>query len=227
MISIHRLSLKLGEFYLRDIELKIPDSEIFAILGKTGSGKTVLLETIAGFYKGNTGEVNLRGENVRNIPVEERKIGFVYQDYALFPHMTVFDNIGYGLKMNNKGKKESERLINEMAELLEIKHLLKCYPGTLSGGERQRTALARALVLNPDLLLMDEPFSALDPKTKEQMYKQIERIHQLFHCTIVFVTHDFNEARRMANRVGVMVNGELMRVCNSEELFEGQKEEKV
>lgn len=180
MISINHFSLRIGVFSLKDIHTKIFQNEIFAILGKTGSGKTLLLEAIAGFYRGESGGIYLQGTNVLDIPPEERDVGFVYQDYALFPHMSVYKNIYYGLKMHKKSQVESHDIIMRIAETLGITHILHHYPQTLSGGEAQRTALARALVLNPDILLMDEPFSALDPNTKEEMYELIERIFRNF-----------------------------------------------
>lgn len=219
MIHIDCFSLRVGDFRLQSIMLEIMENEIFAILGKTGSGKTVLLESIAGFYRGDSGAIRIRGKNVMDTAPESRKIGFVYQDFALFPHMTVYDNIRYGLKMHKVDKAQADASVRDMARLLCIDHILKQYPETLSGGERQRTALARALVLNPKVLLMDEPFSALDPATRNQMYALVEEIYNAFPCTIVFVTHDFHEAQRMAARIGIMINGEMRTVCSAAELF--------
>lgn len=227
MIEIQNLCLQLGEFKLKNVNLEVFEKEIFAVLGRTGSGKTVLLESVAGFYHSFSGSMKIFGENVMDVPLEKRKIGFVYQDFGLFPHMTVFDNIAYGLKMQRKDKDYKKNMVNKMADIFSIHHILNQYPGTLSGGERQRTALARALVLNPEILLMDEPFSSLDPATKENMYEQIEKIHQLFGCTILFVTHDFNEAQRMADRIGIMVKGELKGIRKSCELFEPFQDKEI
>jgi ABC-type sugar transport system ATPase subunit len=227
MIAIEDFSLNLGDFNLKNIQLHINEREIFAILGKTGSGKTVLLESIAGFHTGNCGSIFLEGNNIKDLSPEKRKIGFVYQDYALFPHMSVLDNITYGLRMNKMKRAEAEKIATEMAEELEIAHLLQRNPLTLSGGEQQRTALARALVLNPRILLMDEPFSALDPKTKNQMYKLIKKIHKQFKCTILFVTHDFVEAQTMAQRIGIMIDGELRAICSSEQLFQNYQDQDI
>lgn len=224
MIRINNFSFRVDNFKLNNIELEISENEIFAILGKTGSGKTMLLESIAGFYRGNSGAVYIHGTNVVDIMPESRQIGFVYQDFGLFPHMTVYENIQYGLKMHKVEKKNIDKTVHDMAKLLCISHILEQYPSTLSGGERQRTALARALVLNPKLLLMDEPFSALDPKTRNQMYELIEKIHRTFYCTILFVTHNFYEAQRMAERIGIMVNGELRIICKSEDLFQSYED---
>lgn len=220
MIQVNRFSIRINNFKLTNIQLEISESEIFAILGKTGSGKTMLLESIAGFYRGDSGAIYIQGTDVVDIEPENRQIGFVYQDFGLFPHMTVYENIQYGLKMHKINKKNSDKTVRDMAQLLGIECILEQYSSTLSGGERQRTALARALVLNPKILLMDEPFSALDPKTRNQMYGLIEKIHSTFHCTILFVTHNFHEAQRMAERIGIMVKGELRTVCKADNLFQ-------
>ncbi|OFV69314.1 ATP-binding cassette domain-containing protein [Acetobacterium wieringae] len=227
MVEINNYSVQLGKFKLNQINLNIGEKEIFAVLGRTGSGKTVLLESVAGFYRKFSGKVMIQGIPVIDVPLEKRNIGFVYQDFGLFPHMTVFDNITYGLKIRKMDKGVQKERVDKMAEILSIGHILKQYPGTLSGGERQRTALARALILNPQLLLMDEPFSSLDPATKENMYEQINKIHDIFGCTILFVTHDFNEAQRMADRIGIMVNGELKAVRKSTDLFEWCQDEEI
>ncbi len=227
MVEINNYSVQLGKFKLNQINLNIGAKEIFAVLGRTGSGKTVLLESVAGFYRKFSGKVMIQGIPVIDVPLEKRNIGFVYQDFGLFPHMTVFDNITYGLKIRKMDKGVQKERVDKMAEILSIGHILKQYPGTLSGGERQRTALARALILNPQLLLMDEPFSSLDPATKENMYDQINKIHEIFGCTILFVTHDFNEAQRMADRIGIMVNGELKAVRKSADLFERCQDEEI
>lgn len=227
MVEINNYSVQLGKFKLNQINLNIGEKEIFAVLGRTGSGKTVLLESVAGFYRKFSGKVMIQGIPVIDVPLEKRNIGFVYQDFGLFPHMTVFDNITYGLKIRKIDKGVQKERVDKMAEILSIGHILKQYPGTLSGGERQRTALARALILNPQLLLMDEPFSSLDPATKENMYDQINKIHEVFGCTILFVTHDFYEAQRMADRIGIMVNGRLKAIRKSADLFERCQDEEI
>jgi len=227
MVEINEFSAQLGAFRLKNINLSIYKNEIFAVLGKTGSGKTVLLESIAGFYKSKSGNIRVEGKNVIDVPLEKREIGFVYQDFGLFPHMTVFDNISYGLKMQKTPRAERYEMIHKTASLLSITHILNQYPGTLSGGERQRTALARALVPKPKILLMDEPFSALDPMTKQTMYQLINDIHSVFGCTILFVTHDFTEAQKMADRIGIMSNGELKAIRNKFELFERSSDKDV
>ena len=227
LIDIEKFSVSVGSFSLKNINLQIYENEIFAILGKTGSGKTVLLESIAGFYKSEEGSIKIYDKKVNEIPLENRKIGFVYQDYGLFPHMTVFNNISYGLKIQKINKKTIKSTVKEICKILSIEKILNQYPGTLSGGEKQRTALARSVVLKPKILLMDEPFSALDPTTKLSMYDEIKKIHKIFGCTIIFVTHDFNEAQIMADRIGILKSGELKSVRKSEELFNEYKDEDI
>ena len=206
-IEVKNVFLKMGDFQLKNISFDVRRKEIFAILGKTGAGKTLLLESIAGFYRNLEGEIFLEGKNVLKTPLTERKIGYVYQDYGLFPHMTVRKNISYGLKMQRKSKMEIAKKVGHMAEIMSISHILEQYPDTLSGGEKQRTALARSLVLDPGVLLLDEPFSALDPVTKASMYQELLKINQQFDCAILFVTHDFTEAQKLAHRVGIMDKG--------------------
>jgi len=218
-VSVQNFSLTRGNFRLKNISLEIGCRETYAIIGPTGAGKTLLLEAIAGFYQGCGGRVLIDGLPVAETPAEKRRIGFVYQDQGLFPHLTVFRNIGYGLRMRRIPKDEIDARVLRMAELFSISHLLDRYPATLSGGEKQRVALARTMILEPGLLLLDEPFSALDPATKEQMYRELDRVHQVFGCTILFVTHDFSEAMRLADRIGVILNGELRLVSHPDDLL--------
>lgn len=227
MIRVNNLTVQVKNFKINKINFIVEDGEIFAILGKTGAGKSMLLESIAGFYRTETGGAYLDNTNVRDICPELRQIGFVYQDYGLFPHMTVYDNINYGLKMHKIHKKKADIKIKNIAGLLEISSILKQYPPTLSGGERQRTALARALVLKPKVLLLDEPFSALDPNTRNQMYSLIMEIHRKFSCTIIFVTHNFQEVQRMADRVGIMIKGEMKAICEAGYLFQDFEDQDV
>jgi len=218
-VEVNNVTVKCGSFSLKNISLSIKKNEIFAVLGKTGSGKTVLLETISGFHRQYSGDIFLAGRKAEGLSLEERSIGYVYQDFGLFPHMNVFGNIAYGLKMHGVKKPEILQRVDLMAKTLSISHILKCFPETLSGGEKQRTALARALVLSPRLLLLDEPFSALDPETKKKMYAELSELHSRFGCTTIFVTHDFHEAESLADRVGILHNGELSAVVKSGELF--------
>lgn len=209
-----------GSMHIRDISFSLQEKEMFAILGRTGAGKTLLLESAAGFYPPEKGQVLLYGTPVQDIPLAERRIGFVYQDYALFPHMTVQDNVAYGLRVRRVPRKDQEEMVKAITELLGIGHALRQYPQTLSGGERQRAALARALILKPNLLLLDEPFSSLDPATKKRLYEELEGIPEKFNCAVLFVTHDFREAQCLASRIGIMAGGSMLCIRSSEDLFE-------
>ena len=208
-----------GSMHIKNISFSLEYREIFAVLGRTGAGKTLLLESAAGFYPPESGNILLYGTPVRDIPLTERRIGFVYQDYALFPHMNVEGNIAYGLRVRHTPRTVQEEKVRSIAALLGIEHVLKNYPQTLSGGERQRVALARALVLRPRLLLLDEPFSSLDPSTKKKLYEEVRSIPQKFDCAVLFVTHDFREAQMLASRIGIMDHGNMLCIRRSEDLF--------
>jgi molybdate transport system ATP-binding protein len=218
LIRLHSLSVDLGGFALKDINLHIAQGEIFALLGSTGAGKTVILEALAGLYAADEGTIYIGEHDVSNTLPEKRNLGYVQQDYALFPHLSVYKNIEFGLKIKKIAKPERAHKIREISSVLGIEHLLTRSPRTLSGGEQQRTALARALITNPKILLMDEPFSALDYQTKQNMYKMIKKIHRIYGCTIVFVTHDLKEAQELAHRVGVIDKGQLKSILNSADL---------
>ena len=219
-IEVSDLRVKRGEFELSVDELSIRPGEVFAILGSTGSGKTVLMESIAGAYPANAGRILLGGVDADSLPIQDRHLGILYQDYALFPHMTVRDNIGYGLKRAHRHHADIVASVDEMMEMFGISHIANRHPGVISGGESQRCALARALILRPEVLILDEPFSALDPTTKLQMYDMLRDVHERFGCTIVFVTHDFNEAQTLADRVGIILEGRLRDVVDADALFE-------
>lgn len=226
-IEVRDMVARRGSFSLRVDSLQVSPHEIFAIVGETGAGKTVLLEAIAGAFPLESGSILLDGKDIRCLPVQQRRLGIVYQDHALFPHMTVAENIGYGLKMARVPREEAARRIDEMLELFSIRHIADRYPGVISGGEGQRTALARALVLQPEILLLDEPFSALDPTTKKRMYETLRDVHGRFGCTVVFVTHDFNEASSLGHRAGIILDGALQAVCPAGELFTREFSPKV
>lgn len=226
-ISIRDLTVTRGSFMLRVDALDVAPREVFAILGRTGSGKTVLMESIAGAFPLDGGTILLDGKDVESLPIQQRHMGVVYQDHALFPHMTVRENIAYGLKMNGCPRDETQRRVSDQMAMFGIDGIADKHPGIISGGEAQRTALARALVLQPEILLLDEPFSALDPSTKERMYDTIRDIHARFDCTIVFVTHDFNEAAMLADRVGIVLEGSLRAILPAAQLFDAECSEDV
>jgi molybdopterin-binding protein len=224
-VQVQNLHVDLDEFHLRDIDLDIAPGETFVILGPTGAGKTVLLETVAGLYQPDSGRIHIGGEDVTAAPPERRGVGFVYQDYALFPHLDVARNIAFGLRLQKDlgGLGNSRGLIKqrvvEISKLLDIDHLLHRRPDTLSGGEQQRVALARALVVEPRLLLLDEPLSALDPETREDLQREIARLHREMGTTTIHVTHDFEEAVALGDRIAVVHEGRIVQVGAPEDIF--------
>lgn len=219
MIEINDLHRNWKEFRLVGIDLNIRDGEYFVILGPTGAGKTLLLELIAGFYQPDGGEILIGGENVSRLPPEKRNIGFVYQDYVLFPHMNAAKNIEFGMRMRGF-KARSKKAVKDIAGYLNIGHLLHRHPQTLSGGEQQRVALARALVIEPDVLLLDEPLSALDPATQDATRRILKSIHSDSPLTVIHVTHDQTEARILADRIAVMMDGRIVQVGTPDEVFD-------
>jgi molybdopterin-binding protein len=219
VIEVKGLCVDLGEFVLRDITLDIEEGEYFIILGPTGAGKTVLLESIAGLYPIRSGEIWLRGKEVTRVESEKRKISIVYQDHVLFPHLSVKDNIIFGLRMHRTRADEEANRLNWVAELLGISHLLHRRPDTLSGGEKQKVALGRAIITQPELLLVDEPLSALDPETRENVQRELRQLHRALGVTILHVTHDFEEAIALGDRIAVIGEGRLMQVGVTEEIF--------
>lgn len=226
-VEITEFCLEKGDFSLKSINLTVGKGEIFAVLGRTGSGKTLLLESIAGFYRDGTGRIVIDGTPVNSVPIEKSRVGLVYQDYGLFPHMTVYRNIAYGLIMRKLPKDKIRQKVEKIAADFSIDHRLNQYPGTLSGGEKQRVAMARALITDPGLLLLDEPFSALDPATKRSLYRQVRSVRENYHCPIIFVTHDFEEAAFLADRIGIMEEGKLCAVRTPESLFDPYGSESI
>jgi molybdopterin-binding protein len=218
-VQVQNLQVDLDEFHLRDITLDVASGETFVILGPTGAGKTVLLETIAGLYHPEKGHILINDENVTGLPPERRGVGFVYQDYALFPHLNVAGNIAFGPKLRGLEKSAIEKRVTETSELLTIDHLLHRRPETLSGGEQQRVALARALVVEPRLLLLDEPLSALDPETRESLQREMARLHRELGTTTIHVTHDFEEAVALGDRIAVVHEGRITQVGLPEDIF--------
>jgi len=226
-VQVVDLWVDLGEFHLRGIHLDVAPGEYFVILGPTGAGKTVLLETLAGLFRLRRGHILLDGEEVTNLPPERRGIGFVYQDYALFPHLSVAGNIAFGLKVRKRDHRTVEERVTAIGRLLGIDHLLHRRPATLSGGEQQRVALARALVVEPRLLLLDEPLSALDPRTREGLQRELVRVHRELGTTTIHVTHDFEEAMALADRIAILSEGQVVQVGPPEEVFRRPRSEFV
>jgi len=219
MIEIKDLCVKLGSFLMKDTTLDVRDGEYFVLLGPTGAGKTVLLESIAGLNPIRSGQIRLNGKDVTFLSPEKRNVGFAYQEHVLFPHLSVRDNIAFGLMRRRKTRREIEEAIAQVAELLGITDLLERKPAFLSGGESQKTALARALAIKPDLLLLDEPLSAVDPETKEATQRELKEIHNRLGITTIHVTHDFEEAIALGDRIAVLGEGRIVQIGTPEQIF--------
>ncbi|MFW6375883.1 MAG: tungstate ABC transporter ATP-binding protein WtpC [Thermoplasmatota archaeon] len=217
MIKIKNLSRTWDDFKISDLSLNINKGEYFVILGPTGAGKTLLLELLAGFYKPENGEMIIDGKDYTDLSPNKRGFAFVYQDYMLFPHMDVKENIAYGLKMRDS--KNIEEKVKEVAEKVDVSHLLDRNPITLSGGEKQRVSLARAIALEPDILLLDEPFGSLDYKTAEELRNLIKELHNKFEGTFIHVTHNQEEAVTLGDRVAVMKKGKIEQVGRPEDIM--------
>jgi sulfate transport system ATP-binding protein len=220
-ISLERLTKQFGEFVaLDDVSLGIADGSLTALLGPSGSGKTTLLRIIAGLDVPDAGAVRIGGRDVTRVPPQDRGIGFVFQHYAPFKHMTVWDNVAFGLTIRRRPKEEIERKVGELLTLVQIGHLGDRYPSQLSGGQRQRMALARALAIEPAVLLLDEPFGALDARVRRELRTWLRRLHDEAHVTTVFVTHDQEEAMDVADHIVVMDRGRIQQEGSPRELYE-------
>ncbi|ASA77971.1 tungstate ABC transporter ATP-binding protein WtpC [Thermococcus sp. 5-4] len=227
MLEVKSVSKDWKEFRLREISFDVSEGEHFIILGPSGAGKTVLLEIIAGIIEPDAGRVLLNGEDITHWPPEKRGLAYIPQNYALFPHMSVFDNIAFGLKLRRVPRAEIERKVKEIAGVLGIAHLLHRKPKTLSGGESQRVAIARALVVEPELLLMDEPFANLDVQTRAKLLGEMKRWKRELGFTALHVTHSFEEAVSLGDRVGVMLDGRLVQTGSVRDVFSRPSSEEV
>lgn len=219
MIRIENLDIRLPQFHLRDITLDVQENEFFMLMGPTGAGKTVLLEAVAGLIPADRGRIIIWGKDVTDLPSEKREVGIVYQDQALFPHLSVLENIRYGLRFHRTTREEGKQRLRHLTELLDIGPLLGRLPGNLSGGEKQRVALARALVVQPHVLLLDEPLSAIDPVFREEIRNALKVVHQNSKTTFLMVTHDFGEALALADRGAVIHRGAIEQAGAIHELF--------
>ncbi|MCY7676499.1 MULTISPECIES: sulfate/molybdate ABC transporter ATP-binding protein [Bacillus] len=222
-ITAKQISKQFGQTkVLQNVDLSIRNGELISLLGPSGSGKTTLLRIIAGLDYANNGQVLFGDQDYTHIPVRKRQIGFVFQQYALFRNMTVFDNVAYGLKMKPRGerlpKKDIKERVHELLEVVQLTQYEQRYPDQLSGGQKQRVALARALAVQPKALLLDEPFGALDTKVRKELRHWLKKVHRDFQMTTIFVTHDQEEAFDIADRVVVMNEGRIEKIGTKEEM---------
>jgi sulfate transport system ATP-binding protein len=224
-IAIRQVSKDFGTFKaLRNVDLDIGSGELVALLGPSGCGKTTLLRIIAGLETADHGNILFSGEDATDFNVRDRNVGFVFQHYALFRHMTVFDNVAFGLRMKPRASRPSDAVIKEKVHallgLVQLDWLSDRYPAQLSGGQRQRIALARALAVEPKVLLLDEPFGALDAKVRKELRRWLRRLHDDLHVTSIFVTHDQEEALEVADRVVLMNSGKVEQVGSPQEVWD-------
>lgn len=223
-IEVRNIYKTFGKFTaLKNINLDIPTGELVALLGPSGCGKTTLLRIISGLEEPDSGEILFDGEGMASHSVRERQVGFVFQHYALFRHMTVFENIAFGLTVrprnNRPGKNEIRKRVNELLQMVQLEHFASRFPSQLSGGQRQRVALARALAIKPKVLLLDEPFGALDARVRQELRHWLRRLHDEIHVTSVFVTHDQEEAMEVADYVVVMNQGCIEQIGKPEQVY--------
>lgn len=223
-IQVNHLHKEFGAFTaLNDISLNFPAGELVALLGPSGCGKTTLLRIIAGLEQADSGSVILEGEDTAGTNVRDRQVGFVFQHYALFKHMTVFDNVAFGLRMRPRSTRPSkaaiEKKVTELLRLVQLDWLSDRFPSQLSGGQRQRIALARALAVEPRVLLLDEPFGALDAQVRKELRRWLRKLHDELHITSIFVTHDQEEALEVADRVVLMDHGKVEQVGTPEDVY--------
>lgn len=216
-----------GHQILFNVNLSIEQGECVALLGPSGCGKTTTLRTIAGFIIPQQGDVLIADQSCVGLPPNKRNVGLVFQDYALFPHMTIAQNVGYGLRMRGKSKQEIESLVDEFLGMVQLSHVKDRMPHNLSGGQRQRVALARALVIKPDILLLDEPLGALDRKLRDQMQVELKQLQKQLGVTTIIVTHDQEEALSLADRVAVMFEGNIREIGSPDSLYETPKDQTV
>ena len=224
-IDVKNLTRVFGDFYaLRDVDLSVKSGELVALLGPSGSGKTTLLRIIAGLDWADSGDIQFNGVSTSGRPVGDRQVGFVFQHYALFRHMTVYENVAFGLRVRPRQQRLPEPVIrervNRLLQLVQIDWLADRMPAQLSGGQRQRVALARALAIEPSVLLLDEPFGALDAKVRKELRRWLRRLHEQLGMTSVFVTHDQEEALELADRVVVMNKGRIEQIDTSARLYD-------
>jgi sulfate transport system ATP-binding protein len=227
-IEVRNVSKRFGEFVaLDDVSITVGDGALTALLGPSGSGKSTLLRVIAGLEVPDSGEVVIGGEDVTDSPARNRGVGFVFQHYAPFKHMSVHDNVGFGLSVRKRPKEEIRERVAELLGLVRLEGLAGRYPSQLSGGQLQRMALARALAVQPKVLLLDEPFGALDAQVRGELREWLRRLHEEIHVTTIFVTHDQEEAMEVAGQIVVMNTGKVEQTGTPRELYESPENEFV
>jgi sulfate/thiosulfate transport system ATP-binding protein len=220
-ILVENVSKHFGDFHALDnINLEVKDGGLIALLGPSGSGKSTLLRVIAGLETADSGQIYINGQHATNLDVRRRNIGFVFQHYALFKHLTIRQNIGFGLEIRKTPRAEIKRRVEELLDLVQLQGLGDRYPSQLSGGQRQRVALARSLAVKPDVLLLDEPFGALDAKVRKELRVWLRRLHDEFHVTSVFVTHDQEEAMEVADEIVIMNHGRIEQVGSPAHVYD-------
>lgn len=220
-ILIENISKKFEQFNaLNQVNLEIKNGSLVALLGPSGSGKSTLLRVLAGLENPDAGRIWLNGQDTTQVPLQKREIGFVFQNYALFPHLTVSQNIAFGLEIRDINSSRKTQRVQELLQLMQLEKFADRYPNQLSGGQRQRVALARALAVEPKVLLLDEPFAALDAKIRKQLRNWLRNLHQHISVTTVFVTHDHVEAFELAHEIVVLENGNIIQIGTPQEIID-------
>ncbi len=220
-IAVENVTKRFGDFVaLDEVSVDVPDGGLTALLGPSGSGKSTLLRVIAGLEKPDTGRVLISGQDATKVSVQDRNVGFVFQHYAAFKHMTVFDNVAFGLKIRGRSDAEIRDRVDELIALVHLRGFEKRFPNQLSGGQRQRMALARALAVEPRVLLLDEPFGALDARVRKELRIWLRRLHDEVHVTTIFVTHDQEEAMDVAEQIVVMSDGRIEQTGDPKQIYE-------
>lgn len=221
MVELNRVNKVFGENHVvKDLSLKVREGEFLTLLGSSGCGKTTTLRMIAGFETPTDGSIQVEGENIEGKQPFERNVNTVFQNYALFPHKTIFDNIAYGLKMKKVPKSEIKKQVGEMLKLVQLEGFEKRYPSQLSGGQKQRVAIARAVINRPKVLLLDEPLGALDMKLRKQMQLELKRLQRKLNITFIYVTHDQEEALTMSDRIAIMHDGVIEQIGEPTDIYE-------
>jgi sulfate/thiosulfate transport system ATP-binding protein len=220
-ITVERATKRFDDFVaLNEVSIDVPDGSLTALLGPSGSGKSTLLRVIAGLEEPDSGRVVISDQDMTRVPVQDRNVGFCFQHYAAFKHMTVGQNVGFGLAIRKRSKQEISRRVHELLGLVQLEGLIDRYPSQLSGGQRQRMALARALAVEPNVLLLDEPFGALDARVRTELRQWLRRLHDEVHVTTIFVTHDQEEAMDVAEQIVVMNDGAVEQAGAPTDLYD-------